>query len=263
MLHGYAEQHPGRIRILEPLSERAGACGNFSRLLRHSTAEYVAFSDQDDIWMPEKLAVGLEAMCRMEKKYGKATPLLIHSDLEVVDRNGKALAHSFWRRQRLDPVGGVRINRLLVQNVVTGSTILMNARLRDLSRSIPTGAIMHDWWIALIAAAFGRIAHLPCATVCYRQHTGNIFGSPGWGISRLCRRLAGPDQIRSSLLRTREQASDFLEQFDDLLTPEQKKMVHSYALLGREKFFARKIKILKYKFFKNGLIDNCAHLALG
>ncbi len=241
---------------------RAGACGNFSHLLRHSEGEYLTFCDQDDIWKPEKLAVTLETMHRLEEEYGKHTPLLVHTDLQVVDRDARLVAASFRRHQHLDPEGGGRLNRLLVQNVITGSTAMINAPLRDLCRSIPAGAIMHDWWLALTAAAFGRIAYLPCQTVAYRQHAGNQIGARGWSLSYLCGRMAGYRDLRSSLARTRRQAAAFLEVFGEKMGPRQREMIKAYACLGRENFFLRRIRIFEFNFFKCGLARNFALLLL-
>ncbi|MFA5514950.1 MAG: glycosyltransferase family 2 protein [Desulfuromonadales bacterium] len=262
LARAYAQAHPGRIRVIDGLPQRGGACRNFAHLLRHSSADYVAFCDQDDCWHPDKLAASLEMMRALEKVHGKDGPVLVHTDLQVVDEGGRVMTPSFWRRQHLDPVRGRRLSHLLVQNVVTGCTMLINARLRDLCRSIPSGAIMHDWWIALVAAVFGRIAHLPQATVCYRQHPGNAIGAPGWNCSFVFRRLCSPGTIRHSLQSTRRQAAVFMTHFAALLPARERRIIRFYAELEKENFFMRRIRICQFSFLKSGLLRNLAYLAM-
>ncbi len=262
LLYEYIQTCPDRIRMVNSGPGRLGARGNFAFLLKHSTADYVAFCDQDDCWLPEKLALTLEKMQELEKACGTDTPLLVHSDLRVVNEQGRVLSPSFWRRQQLDPVHSEYLNRLLVQNGVTGCTAMINGRLRELGRTMPEAAIMHDWWLALAAAAFGKVAHIRRATVHYRQHAANVIGAPGYTLVYLLRRLNRPGEIRRSLLATQRQAAAFLDLFGALLTDGQKNLVRSYAEIRKEKFFMRKMRIFEFDLFKMGLLRNLAFLAL-
>ncbi len=66
---------------------------------------------------------------------------------------------------------------LLVQNFMTGCTMLVNRRLLDIALPIPKEALMHDWWLALCAAVFGHIGFIDKPLVKYRQHGGNEVGA--------------------------------------------------------------------------------------
>ncbi len=116
-----------------------------------------------------------------EEELGSGAPILAHTDLVVVDENLQAIAPSFWSYSNLNPYCGSRLNRLLIQNVVTGSATMVNGALARLASPIPQEAVLHDWWLALIASALGRIEAIPERTVLYRQHGRNCLGATSYG----------------------------------------------------------------------------------
>lgn len=176
----WKESHPEKIVII-PSEDRQGAKGNFSALMRHAQSPYVMFCDQDDVWMEGKVSKSMALMQRMEEQYGTVQPCLVHTDLKVVDQDLRPVSDSFWQYARLFPRQGGGFTRILMQNVVTGCTALMNRSLFDLMQKIPPEALMHDWWAALVASAFGRIGALPEPTVLYRQHAKNVLGAQKFG----------------------------------------------------------------------------------
>lgn len=177
LIADYAERWPERLEPLPPDGRRLGARGSFDALLAHALAhprgfQRFMFCDQDDVWLPDKvrsLRQALEAGVDDE-------PRLAHGDMRVVDQNLNPIAPSFWRRQRVDP-GNTQLGRMLLQNSVTGHSALFNRALAELASPIPADAFMHDWWLALTAAAFGTIAAVDRPLTLYRQHTGNVLGS--------------------------------------------------------------------------------------
>jgi glycosyltransferase involved in cell wall biosynthesis len=170
-----------RITVLEA-GERLGVVGNFAALLTHARragAKYVFPCDQDDVWLPAKVSRSLAVMERLEAEHGRETPLLVHSDLAVVDEALRPLYPSFLRRQGIGHEAVDPLNVLLVQNFVTGCASLLNGALLDLALPLPERCIMHDWWIAQCAAAAGAIGFMSEATILYRQHGTNQIGSTG------------------------------------------------------------------------------------
>src|SRR5690606_39057310 len=136
----------------------------------------VMFSDADDCWFPDKISLTLDLMRVVEKDEGGArTPTLVHTDLAVVDRDLRPIADSLWQYQGVNP-DLTSLNRLLIQNCVTGCTVMVNRPLRELASPIPPGVVMHDWWMALVASSFGRIARIARPTLLYRQHGRNDTG---------------------------------------------------------------------------------------
>ena len=155
-----------------------GAAGNFLSLIRQADADYCLLCDQDDIWEPEKISLLKQKIRDLESQYGYGTPLLVHSDCSLIDPSGEKTGDSFFRHQGWDP-NALTLPRLLVQNNVTGCTLIMNRPLRELiaSHAKAKDLFMHDWFIALTAAAFGRIAFVDRPLTRYRQHGGNAIGA--------------------------------------------------------------------------------------
>jgi hypothetical protein len=134
---------------------------SFETLLKYacenSDAKYFMFCDQDDVWNQDKVELTLQKMYEMEKLY-KNTPILVHTDLEVVDENLHTINPSFMKLQNLDEKKN-RLNNLLIQNTITGCTVMINRDLAKLCLPMSSNAIVHDWWVGLVAGYFGKIVY--------------------------------------------------------------------------------------------------------
>lgn len=200
-------QKDARLCLLADHKATGGAMANFRLLAAASTAPYVMFCDQDDIWHPDKLQKTQRKMRAMERQLGADTPILVHSDLRVVDQDGREIAPSMAAYQRLD-LTRTSFCQLLSQNVVTGCTVMVNRALLDLAAPWPEAAVMHDWYLALVAACFGQIGLVEEATIDYRQHERNQVGSKNAGSAQyLAKRAAEPKKSRQVLLDTYAQLS--------------------------------------------------------
>jgi len=181
-------QRTGLPTLLLPRApNRLGSCRNFERLLKASSAAYVMPADQDDVWDADKAEQLLSLMRIGELRYGTQFPLLVHSDLRLMRANGQAGPSSFYRYQGLDPHRHHWLS-LALQNVVTGCACLVNRACLQLALPFPPEAILHDWWLALVASRHGCLMFHPNATVSYRQHCSNLVGASGQG-QRYLRRL--------------------------------------------------------------------------
>jgi glycosyltransferase involved in cell wall biosynthesis len=170
-----------RITLVRDGRGNLGPARSFGALMEAAAAAgagYVAFADQDDVWEPGKLEDELRLLRAREAELGKQMPLLVHSDLSVVDENLHLIHPSFFDYQRVGP-GEAVLARLLVQNFVAGCTMVINRSLLRAALPLPD-VIMHDWWVALCAAALGEVVRCPRATVQYRQHGRNAAGSRSW-----------------------------------------------------------------------------------
>ena len=96
------ERYGAWLQVL-PADGKLGCTPNVNRLLEATTAPYVALADQDDLWLPQKLEQALVLMQQLEARLGVETPLLVHSDLELVDDQAQPLGFRYWHHQRLDP----------------------------------------------------------------------------------------------------------------------------------------------------------------
>lgn len=157
-----------------------GAMRSFETLLRENEGfDYYAFADQDDVWKPEKMEVLMHAMQQAERTWGKQTPIVVHSDLEVVDATLRPIAASFWQYAGLKPeIINHRLPFLAISNTVTGCAMLMNAAARAVSLPFGQQAYMHDQWIALqTLRSGGQVIAVPQQLVLYRQHGTNTLGA--------------------------------------------------------------------------------------
>lgn len=253
----FAAENPEKIRFVQDSLGRLGPAGNFSSLLSRSSAEYVMLCDQDDVWLPEKIALTLEKMFEVEHVDGKNVPVLIHSDLKVIGADSDVVSESLWKHQNIHPRNREILNHLLVQNVVTGCTVMINKALRDVALPVPDAAVMHDWWLALVAAAFGKIAHVDQPTMLYRQHDANEVGAKCWGLPFILKNIFGNhSQVREGIINAQKQSRAFLEKYQDKLSEDKRRAVECYAYIDQRPYLQKVYFLMRYRLFKAGLIRN-------
>jgi len=184
-LEQWRQRYPERLHLTNECSDNLGACGSFAWLTDYAIAHkgelgleraYLMFCDQDDRWFPDKMAIEVEVMLRLESAVGEYRPVLVHSDLRVVTEQEDSIAESFVRYQGLE-IERNRFANLVFSNLVTGCTALINEALALRARPVPEDAIMHDWWLALVASAFGHVGFIDQPLVHYRQHGRNTIGA--------------------------------------------------------------------------------------
>lgn len=247
ILQAYANRRPGRIRIL-PSEARLGPRGSFSALMNAATAQYTAFSDQDDIWLPNKLSTLLTRLQLLESRVGADKPCLVHCDLAVVDRELQQIAPSFWQFSGIDPYRN-SFRNLLFQNTVTGCAALFNKALRECATPVPPDAVMHDHWMSLCASAFGHIEVEPQSLVLYRQHGNNSIGAiGGQGINfghrvvRAFKRRLSQDYWQETLKQPRA----LWREHGSALDPEKQAMLRILLASPERNFLTRRWLLFKY-----------------
>ncbi|MBR7156222.1 MAG: glycosyltransferase family 2 protein [Lentisphaeria bacterium] len=253
IIAGFCRNYPEKFVFLG--QHRAKAMENFVWLLEHASAEIIMFSDHDDVWLPEKIAVSRAKLNSMQSGVSPELPLLVFTDSAVVDRDLKEVHPSMLKCQNLDPYCGVTLPRLLLQNVASGNTICFNRALKKLMLPVPECAVMHDHWAMLTAAAFGKIGFVPQATILYRQHGKNVLGAQKYGLRSLLSKQAGAaERLRKCLL----QAAALYEKHRENLPPEYAAMlkeVSEFATLG---FWRRRTLLCRYGIWKTGFMRNLA-----
>ena len=264
LLRGFASEHPGVLEFVIDAATAGTASANFSLLMAASEAPYVMFCDQDDQWLPGKVAATRECMAELEKEHGRNTPLLVHTDLSVVDEELGEIDASMWRFQKLDPACVGRFNRMLVQNAATGCTLMVNRALLAKAQPVAPEAIMHDWWLVLVASAFGAVGEVRAATLRYRQHDRSDRGAERMSIVDLPGRLiklSEREEWLANFQRTRLQASAFARRYAHELDGRRRVEVEAYAALGELGWLERRWSILRHGFLPMGWIRKLGMLA--
>ena len=192
----FHEMFPDRVTILKDSQKHRGAAKSFMYLLENVDSEYYMFCDQDDIWMLEKIEKTFARMKEIEKvitdagntaqvngtaamsgSAAKNEPILVATDLGVVDEQLNLLSESFNKDLKID-VFRKHPELICVRHVVTGCTMMFNRAAKEASLPISPRATMHDEWVALcVHFKGGIISILDEATILYRQHTSNTLGA--------------------------------------------------------------------------------------
>ena len=242
-----------------------GAAGNFISLMRQTDADLALLCDQDDIWRPEKIETLQKAMLDAEHAYGSGCPLLVHSDSTVIDGNGQTVFESLFRHQGWDPAA-VELRRLLVQNNVTGCTVMINRPLIDLvaEHADPRRVRFHDWFIAQTAAAFGHIVFVPQPLVMYRQHTDNAIGaSAGTQFSRGVGSLSRAGKARQRIALTYDTATMLRAAYGALMPRGAAETVDAYLATRGMSKLARVLKVQRMGCTMQSAITRAGQLLYG
>ena len=156
-----AELHPQRIDFIQ--QPNSGPSAAINTALAAATGELIAVLDADDIWLPQKTRIQVDALM--------ADPGLgmVFCDMRVVDEHEQLV-----RPSQVGAIGEFprrAFARLLCQNVATQSSILVR---REHVRPIPEGIPYSDWWFALRAAEHAEVLYIPEQLALYREHGANL-----------------------------------------------------------------------------------------
>lgn len=140
-LSTWQQRHPEKISIIPNIGNiNLGVCDGFNSVLKETSAPYVMLADGDDIWLPNKISLSHRAMRDAEAKQGAALPLLIHTDLTVVDSKNRKIHKSVWALVRRRPESDQHLSQIVFQAFVYGPTTIMNRALLNLALPIPKSA---------------------------------------------------------------------------------------------------------------------------
>ena len=244
-----------RIVLIEAPS-CGGAAKNFAFLLEKTTSDYVFCSDQDDIWISGKIDKMIKIIKMYENIYGKEKPLLIHTDLELIDENDETIHKSMWRYQNLNPKWGDDLNLLLTQNVITGCALLVNRALLDIALPIPNNVVMHDHWLGLVACTSGKVIYHEESLIRYRHHGNNEVGAKKsdifFYIDKIREVLASRSRNSDDKIGLYNQAQELSKRLDGRI----KEIPQRFSNLDREGFLRRMKSIIEFRFYKFGIIKN-------
>ncbi|MCC8166528.1 MAG: glycosyltransferase family 2 protein [Planctomycetes bacterium] len=223
-----------RITIVRGPS--AGFARNFLTILRNEriTAEYFAWSDQDDVWLPDKLSRAVSALQRRDRDI----PLVYSGRTELIDADDRHIGFSpvFHKKPGFA--------NALCQNIGGGNTMVFNRAARDVIRVGDVPEVKyHDWWAyQLISGVGGVLLYDPEPVLLYRQHGGNQVGE-NRSLSAKVRRLT---TIFSGVYHTWNAANvEALSHRRHLLTPENAQTYDSFAAALRATSSFRRVMHLR------------------
>lgn len=256
ILEKFQSKYPDKVKLYVNSPATGCARDNFLKLFNDAKSDYIMCCDQDDYWLSNKIEVTLQKMKSIEKKDAKI-PALVHTDLYVVDQGLNMVNNSFFKFTIL-PKKLNGLQDLLIQNTITGCTMMINAALKKLlcKEFNKDNIIMHDWIAGMLAISFGKIGFVDQATIKYRQHGGNVVGAKdSKSISYIIQQVKkGKHHTQKLIYDTTIQAKEFLAVYGDCLNVEDRKMLDDYSHLydyGKVK----RIRIYnKYKIKKYGLV---------
>ncbi|MBI5418628.1 MAG: glycosyltransferase family 2 protein [Deltaproteobacteria bacterium] len=174
ILKDFAAKAPFPVRVTVN-TQNIGSTKNFEQAIRACTGGIIVLSDQDDVWLPDKLA-RIEAVFSSSPRIG-----VVFTDGEVVDDALRPLGYRLWqafgftRKMQRRLSTGEATEVLLKYNVVTGATMAFRSEYVPLVVPFPESCV-HDWWIALLVSFIADLAMIPEPLIKYRQHSANQIG---------------------------------------------------------------------------------------
>ena len=224
--------------------ENFGVIKNFFTLVKFELADYYFFSDQDDVWLPNKMATMLDEA----QKYDQAKPLMVYMDLSVVDQNLVVTQPSMIQSQSHH--ANTTLLPELTENTVTGGVSMINQALASRWQSTEQ-IIMHDWYLALLATAIGELVYIDQPGELYRQHENNVLGART--LRKRLKKWLNPMQAVYKywdlIFNSQIQARLLLSQPD--LSDDKRELIEKYDGLLNQTFSNRIKMIKKYHFKKN------------
>lgn len=189
---------------IEKNDKNIGSNKTFEELTKDTSADYIAYCDQDDIWEEEKIS-------KLVDNLEKRNAVLSYSDLAIIDENDQIVANSFRdiHKRLIHLEGDSLFDFFLRRNSVTGCTMLLKSEIAKEAIPFCTGYYVHDHWLALFASSVGRISYVPEPLIKYRIHGGNQIGA-----SMLSGIESREDYYRIKLLKEREKFNYLLANYN-------------------------------------------------
>ena len=153
-----------RIRLLEN-NTFYSPIYNFENALKHVKGKIIALSDQDDVWLANKLEVVRQQLGSKQDR-----PALIMMDGYIIDAEGKRTGQTMFERKK--PQNGVGVN--IFDNTFTGCALAFTRPLLEIALPFPKGIPMHDSWLGLLALNHGEVDFVNEKTMEYRRHDVNV-----------------------------------------------------------------------------------------
>jgi glycosyltransferase, family 2 len=201
-----------RIKILKDNKGNIGIVRNFEELLKSSESEFIMFSDQDDIWVENKLDMYLKMIEKIKNK-----GFMIHSDAILFDKNkSNILKDTFISKKAINR----GLENVFFNYFVQGATILISKEIKNFILPFPKEVYLHDRYIHLISELFFERIFVNKALIYYRQHGDNQIGAKNTVRELLSKRYFDE--------RDRQLIKAVYNKHGNLLTGDKKELIEKY-----------------------------------
>lgn len=244
-----AYQQVGKLKLYKN-ETTLGVVENFKKAVSLTTeGNYIALSDQDDIWMPNKLALLHNALTELEQsQQDKEVPCIVYSDLILVNEQKQILNNSFWNELYHDKHEHC-LHTLLFGNFVTGCSVMMNSATKKYFSAIPL-TILHDVWLAFLGNTIGNIKAIPRPLLYYRQHAHNQNYQQG----NTKQSKAQLRWLRFKMLFTKNNylqqeyfiAQTFLAKYETIISPAKRKIIQGFLATQKMPHLIKEIALKIY-----------------
>lgn len=257
IINDYVVNYPNKIFFLAKTQRSGSAKGNFLYLLEQVESDVYLFCDQDDVWTEQHIEVLVNKYNQLSLE-DKQLPVLIHSDLRVVDEDLNVLSESFFSYAQLNK-SFQRKHSYLIENNVTGCVTLINHELKlyvfrnkkylkEHISDIP----MHDHFFAYIAHRFGQIIFVDEKLELYRQHKKNVVGAKNTRtVEHYINKFLNPDIIW--MAKSLQFTNFIYHYYYDMITTNEKKIFSEYLTLLEMNRIKTIIFIHKYDFLRESV----------
>lgn len=206
------QKKDNRIKLLKDNKGNLGIVKNFEELLKNSESEFIMFSDQDDIWIENKLDMYLKMIEKIKNK-----GFMIHSDAILFDKNkSNILKDTFISKKAINK----GLENVFFNYFVQGATILISKEIKNFILPFPKEVYLHDRYIHLISELFFERIFVNKALIYYRQHGDNQIGAKNTIRELLSKRYFDE--------RDRQLIKIIYNKYGSLLTDDKKKLIEEY-----------------------------------
>ncbi len=163
--------YDSRVKYIE--GSGRGVCKNFENAINNCSGDIIFLCDQDDIWLPNKVA-------RVKEEFSSGADLVLH-DAKVTDAALKVTANSFFAMHNTK--AGFASN--YIRNSYVGCCMAFSSDLKKIVLPFPNDLPMHDQWIGLLAELYGKVKFIDEPLILYRRHGENVTGGETKLLSKL------------------------------------------------------------------------------
>ncbi len=238
------ERQDSRIHLIDSdKSDNLGVIKSFHKLVNHDRADYYFFSDQDDVWLPNKLQLSLKEA----QNYLSDLPLMVYMDLKVVNQDLEIMTESMVKSQSHH--ANTELVQELTENTVTGGVAMINHALAEMWQETDD-ILMHDWYLALLASAFGNLVFIDQPGELYRQHSDNVLGART--LSKRFKKWIRPHILFAvywDLIKNSQKQARHLLQMP--LSQSNRELIEAFVTIMDKPMLERYLTLRKYGLKKN------------